>query len=122
MKIPVKNSVGTTGSPESLEDYFQKIYNTPVQSSATCPSCGLKMYRQPRNHDKEDGAEMVLAHVEPILFPFSILKYAIPMCKKCNSQKENLNHFSADISFLWYVGPKFHLFGKHQNQHQQSNL
>ena len=92
--VEVRNSKtdkDTIPSDTCIDYYFKRVWHTPPFTSMDCPSCGKKMFLKRNNQDIEDDRTMVVGHVELVTHPF--MKYILPLCKSCNSEKLTLRPF-----------------------------
>ena len=94
--VLVKNASGQEDNPENAIEWY---FNGYTWSSANCPCCGKKMYRQKMYGEKHPI--MVGAHVEILNIElFKDNKFIIPLCEECNNKKNNLQPFKVKFGWL----------------------
>lgn len=103
-KVFVKNAKQDeyTDISNALELYYEH-FPTHRRTSAICPSCGEKMFRQKTFNDLliKKHPIIVGGHLKLHSSCFSEKQvYLLPICENCNNKKDNLKPFEVNISDL----------------------
>lgn len=89
IKTKVKNAKGTERLEPDNSSWLEYWENHKGQIPDCCPACG-------KHTTKSD---FVGAHVEKMGLPTGQM-YIVPLCRACNSKKEQLGMFSVDATLL----------------------